>query len=179
MQLARLQQMKIIALEDYDAIIQAKTAELFGVACEVGAIIAGQTDDICAKMKDFGALLGAIFQIADDILDYFGDTSKIGKNIGDDFLEGKVTLPLIMLDKTLSLEEKNILETMLANTTRTPEDFKWVQNILCANEILLELKNHLYKLSDIAKDSLQKIPGDSIYKQQMHNLIEFAVNRTF
>jgi octaprenyl-diphosphate synthase len=96
-QLTKLKQRRIISRLEYEDIIAAKTAELFGAACEVGAVIANQPVGICQVLRKFGIILGNIFQITDDLLDYLGDSKEIGKNTGNDFFEGKVTLPLILL----------------------------------------------------------------------------------
>ncbi len=102
-QLVKLNERRIITIEEYQQIVKSKTAELFGASCEVGAIIAEQLDHVSKDMQDFGKLLGTIFQVIDDLLDYWGNDKQVGKNIGDDFLEGKVTFqsnaPIISLCK--------------------------------------------------------------------------------
>jgi len=105
-QLAKLEERRLITEEEYLKVINAKTAVLFGAACEVGAIIANQSPNYCKAMRDFGMKLGEIFQITDDLLDYFIQGEVRGKNIGDDFVEGKVTLPLIFLTRKLPEEKK-------------------------------------------------------------------------
>jgi len=79
----------------YVEVIEAKTARLFQAATELGAVLAGQPDNVRQGLADFGMHLGTAFQIVDDVLDYTSDSSTMGKNIGDDLAEGKTTLPLI------------------------------------------------------------------------------------
>ena len=83
--------------EEYLHVIEYKTAKLFQAATQVGAILAGATDLQEQALKNYGTHLGTAFQIIDDVLDYAGDVTTIGKNLGDDLAEGKPTLPLIYL----------------------------------------------------------------------------------
>src|SRR5205085_11504486 len=80
----------------YLAVIRAKTAELFGAACEVGPVLASQPPAEQAACRSFGMNLGVAFQLIDDALDYGGISAKLGKNVGDDFREGKITLPVVL-----------------------------------------------------------------------------------
>ena len=79
----------------YIEVIEAKTARLFQAATELGAVLAGQPEDVQLALASYGMHLGTAFQIADDVLDYQSDSGTMGKNIGDDLGEGKTTLPLI------------------------------------------------------------------------------------
>ena len=80
----------------YLAVIRAKTAALFAAACEVGPILAGRGKAEIAACRAYGANLGIAFQLIDDALDYGGSAAKLGKNVGDDFREGKITLPIVL-----------------------------------------------------------------------------------
>ena len=82
--------------DEYLAVIRAKTAELFAAACEVGPAIAGRSKDEQAACRSFGMNLGVAFQLVDDALDYGGKSAKLGKNVGDDFRDGKITLPVVL-----------------------------------------------------------------------------------
>ena len=82
--------------DEYLAVIRAKTAELFAAACEVGPAIAGRSKDEQAACRSFGMNLGIAFQLVDDALDYGGKSAKLGKNVGDDFRDGKITLPVVL-----------------------------------------------------------------------------------
>src|SRR5439155_7972775 len=79
----------------YLEVIRGKTAALFSAACEVGAVVADQPDEERAALAEFGDHLGIAFQLVDDALDYAADQSKLGKTIGDDFREGKITMPVL------------------------------------------------------------------------------------
>src|SRR5262249_1486902 len=82
--------------DDYLAVIRAKTAALFAAASEVGPILASRPKAHAAACRSYGANLGIAFQLIDDALDYGGTSAKLGKNIGDDFREGKITLPVVL-----------------------------------------------------------------------------------
>ncbi|UCD65483.1 MAG: polyprenyl synthetase family protein [Deltaproteobacteria bacterium] len=99
--------------KDYFAVINGKTALFIGAVCETGGIFAGASDKEIEALKTYGANLGKAFQIQDDLLDYLGDPSKTGKTVGNDFLEGKMTLPLIYALKTSENSERNYLLELL------------------------------------------------------------------
>jgi octaprenyl-diphosphate synthase len=82
--------------DEYLAVIRAKTAELFAAACEVGPAVATRSKAEQAACRSFGMNLGIAFQLVDDALDYGGAAQKLGKNVGDDFREGKITLPVVL-----------------------------------------------------------------------------------
>ena len=175
-QLAQLEQKKLILEQEYLNIINAKTAELFGSACEVGAIVAGK-ESSAKDLKEFGFRLGNIFQIADDALDYFSD--KAGKNAGDDFYEGKVTLPLILLNEKIPVSDSTKLQQMLGSKASSASDFAWVK-ILMKNYKLQEyLTSYLRNLKQDALDLLEKIDVQNNCKNYLKELVEFAISRKY
>jgi octaprenyl-diphosphate synthase len=99
--------------KDYFSVINGKTALFIGAVCETGGIFAGADDNKIEALKLYGANLGLAFQIQDDLLDYLGDSAKTGKNVGNDFYEGKMTLPLIHALETAGEKEKKILLSLL------------------------------------------------------------------
>ncbi len=100
--------------ENYFAILRGKTGALIGAACEVGALFAGADKDQRAAIRTFGDALGLAFQVVDDLLDYLGDADSTGKAIGNDFVEGKMTLPLIYAINNSPLDKRQILTDLLA-----------------------------------------------------------------
>lgn len=179
-QLAQLEGKRNISEADYLKVINAKTAELFGAACTVGAIIAGKDSD-AKKLKEFGLKLGNIFQIADDTLDYFSDSKKVGKNIGDDFYEGKITLPLILLLEKVNPEEKLELDRMLSADARTLEDFSLVQKLMLAYNIKSVIARYLEQLKLKAESVLLSLDGkiDKQSKGYLRELVGFAMSRSY
>ena len=96
--------------DQYMNIIEAKTAELFSTACVVGALIAQSNEEEINALISFGKNIGIAFQLKDDALDYNGNKETLGKNIGEDFLEGKVTLPIILAYRRGNNSEREFLE---------------------------------------------------------------------
>ncbi len=90
--------------------IRAKTAELFAAACEVGPALASRPKAEQAACRSFGMNLGIAFQLVDDALDYGGKAAKLGKNVGDDFREGKITLPVVLAFRRGTDERARVLE---------------------------------------------------------------------
>lgn len=177
-QLVKLEQKRIVKEEEYLKVINAKTAELFGASCEVGAIVAGR-EDLTKNLKNFGLCLGNIFQIADDALDYFSDSSKVGKNVGDDFYEGKITLPVILLTRKISDEDNNKLRSMIEAPHRSQKDFAWVKLIMNEHEIQMDIKNYLEDLRLSALCSLAEIKVENKPKDYLKRLVDFAINRSY
>jgi len=102
-----------ITIDEYIRLVTEKTAVLFGAACAVGAITSDVSDDIIDKARSFGINFGILYQIRDDLLDYFGDENIIGKETFQDIKEGKITLPLIMLLDAVSQDEFAIITPMI------------------------------------------------------------------
>lgn len=178
-QLVKLKQRRFIDIEEYRQIVKSKTAELFGASCCVGAIIADQNETISNNMRDFGRLLGTIFQVIDDLLDYLGNDKQVGKNIGDDFLEGKVTLPLIFLYGKLNQENKVQLEDIIKSDKRTKEEFTKICDLMIKYEINNEINNYLSSLKNEANELLNKIPLQNIYKDYLSSIIKFISDRSY
>lgn len=177
-QLSKLHQRRMITECEYNDIIMAKTAELFGASCEVGSIIAKQPPNICKIMRQFGIFLGTIFQITDDLFDYYGNDCDIGKNIGDDFLEGKVTIPLILLYNKLPAIDKTRLEGMIRSESRSKADFGSIQTLLHQYKIKEQIMSYLNNTYVQAKTLLDQIKVQNNHKDYLLSLLEFAMIRS-
>ena len=116
--------------EIYFNIINMKTAALFAAATKVGACIANKNKKEKNALESYGRNLGLAFQIADDALDYYSTKTIFGKEIGKDFFEGKVTLPIIFLCQKANKEEKLYLEKVFKKKIRTKLDFNETQNLI-------------------------------------------------
>ena len=103
--------------ENYFKVLKGKTAALIAAACETGAIFAQGRENECAAIALFGANLGLTFQIVDDLLDYLGDAKKTGKAVGNDFQEGKMTLPLLYAVNRGDPEDRKLLDQLLADSS--------------------------------------------------------------
>src|SRR4051812_22875130 len=110
--------------DEYLAVIRAKTAELFGAACEVGPVIGNRPKAEQAACRSFGMNLGIAFQLVDDALDYGGTAQKLGKNVGDDFREGKITLPVVLAFRRGSESEREFWRRTLEQGDHTEGDLE-------------------------------------------------------
>ncbi len=116
--------------EEYFEVIGNKTAVLFSAACEIGALLGNVDDERRVALRSFGYDLGIAFQLKDDILDYVSFDSILGKNVGIDLKEGKVTLPLIHALKTASEKDKTFIKKVLDKPNMTARDFDRVRKII-------------------------------------------------
>lgn len=177
MQLVKLGENRIISEEEYNLIIYAKTAQLFSAACEVGAIISNQTDDTITTLKTFGHNFGTIFQIIDDLLDYFGDSKNMGKNLGDDFLEGKITLPVILSYNQSSADEKIFWNDTILNGNRNEETFTRAMSILNKHCIKEQMISKIHNLVNDTAALLDNVECDLIYKKCLLQLTQYSLSR--
>ena len=135
-----------IKIEEYINIISLKTAELFGAAMKVPAILTNKSPKLIKQLNTLGVNYGIIFQIIDDNLDYFGG-KEIGKVIGQDFLEGKVTLPIILLLKKINKDQKEKINTLFQKKKRTIKELKEIIKLLQKYEIEQECREYAEKIS--------------------------------
>jgi len=129
---------------EYIKIISLKTAELFGAAMKVPAILTEKKNQEIVNLYKLGINFGIIFQIIDDTLDYFGD-KKTGKEIGKDFMEGKVTLPIILLLKKVSKPDYMIIKKLFTKNKRNQKDLNLILSQLKKNEIKRDCLNYAKK----------------------------------
>ena len=135
-----------IKIEDYINIISLKTAELFGAAMKVPAILTNKSPKLIKQLNTLGINYGIIFQIIDDNLDYFGG-KETGKFIGQDFFEGKVTLPIILLLKKINKDQKEKINTIFQKKKRTIKELKEIIKLLQKYEIEQECREYAEKIS--------------------------------
>ena len=162
--------------DTYFQVINGKTASLFSAACQVGGISGGAKDNEHQALKSFGTNFGMAFQLIDDAIDYSSNTKTMGKNIGDDFKEGKITLPIILAYGRSNNEEKKFLQNVISNPKEDQNNFNLTKELLikykCVEDTLIRA-NHF---ADIAIDSLT-IFNENEYKEALVKLIETSVKR--
>lgn len=162
--------------DTYFQIINGKTASLFSAACQVGGISGGAKDNEHQALKSFGTNFGMAFQLIDDAIDYSSNSKTMGKNIGDDFKEGKITLPIILAYGRSKNEEKKFLQNVISNPKEDQKNFKLTKELLikykCIEDTLIRA-NHF---ADVAIDSLS-IFNDNEYKEALIKLIDTSVKR--
>lgn len=163
--------------EEYLAIIEAKTAALFEAAAKAGALSAGpQGEPFATALAAYGKNLGLAFQIIDDALDYGGTTSVIGKAVGDDFREGKSTLPVIIARRRGSSEDQDFWDRALNPDQQTEGDLAHaiylIRSTGAAEATLVEAKAY----AELSKAALRALP-DSEWTKALADLADFCVSR--
>jgi octaprenyl-diphosphate synthase len=162
--------------ETYLKIIQSKTAELFAAAAESGAVAAGAPEDRIAALRSYGMNLGMAFQLADDALDYGGTTKDLGKNAGDDFHEGKPTMPLLLAVQRTGAGEADFWRRTIVEREQVEGDFKRARELVLATGALQATFDFARDYVTAAKADLQAFE-DGPWKAALEDLADFAVNR--
>ena len=164
--------------ETYLKIISSKTASLFLAASKIGPIITEKENKYKDALESYGKNLGLTFQIADDALDYNSDLKLFGKNIGNDFFEGKVTLPIILLFQKINDNEKKFLKDLFLKDSRTDNDLKLVLNLIQKKNIINECHKKAEHYINLSSNSLN-IFENSEDKKILKNLTTFSLERNF
>jgi octaprenyl-diphosphate synthase len=163
--------------DEYLAVIRAKTAELFAAACEVGPAIASRSKDEQAACRSFGMNLGVAFQLVDDALDYGGKSAKLGKNVGDDFRDGKITLPVVLSFRRGSDSERVFWRRTLEDGDATDADLETAVSLMIKHRALEDTIKRARHYGSIAKDALALFP-DSTMKAALVDAVDFAISRS-
>jgi octaprenyl-diphosphate synthase len=164
--------------ETYLKIISAKTAELFAAATKVGAILSGMKSKEKEALEFYGRNLGLTFQIADDTLDYNSELKLFGKKIGQDFYEGKITLPIILLFQKADDKEKERLKEIFSKNVRSKDDLEYSLSLIKKYEIIKACYKKAEHYINLASNSLS-VFGDSEEKNILENLTSFSLTRNF
>tara|TARA_Y100001970_G_scaffold215304_1_gene263366 strand:+ start:264 stop:1277 length:1014 start_codon:yes stop_codon:yes gene_type:complete len=164
--------------ETYLKIISSKTASLFAAATKVGAILTNRENKIKDALEFYGKNLGLTFQIADDTLDYNSELKLFGKEIGNDFYEGKITLPIILLYQKATSNEKKDIKTKFSNQNRSKDDFKMILDLIKKYEIIKDCYSKAEYFINLSSNSLSIFP-DSKEKEILKKLTSFSLERNF
>ncbi len=162
--------------DDYLAVIDAKTAALFSAATEVGAIIAEHPKTERAALRSYGKNLGLAFQLVDDALDYAGDEEKTGKEVGDDFREGKITLPVVLSYRRGDEEERAFWKRTLEEGNIQDGDLEHAMELMEKHSAIEDTIERARHYGAIARDALAIFP-ESDYKSALLDVVAFCVNR--
>lgn len=163
-----------VTRESYLTVIRSKTAKLFEAAAQLGALIAGAHDGQIEAAGEFGRSLGTAFQLIDDVLDYAGDATEIGKNVGDDLREGKPTLPLIYVMENGTPEQRELIRSCIENGDET--HFDAVLAAVSSTGALDYTRREAEVAAERAKAAIADLP-ESDYKDSLLQLCSFAVDR--
>lgn len=174
-----------LTLEKYCEIIFGKTAILFSASCEAGALINNASNQKVLALREFGKNLGIIFQIVDDILDYSSQEETFGKEIGNDFFEGKITLPIILTYSKATKDEKEFLsKTFLENFDSNEQDkekFLKTLNLIKKYDVLDDCKNLAFSYREKSISKL-RVFDDSSYENELYRkclitVLDYCIER--
>jgi octaprenyl-diphosphate synthase len=163
--------------DHYLAVIRAKTAELFAAACEVGPALASRPTDEQAACRSFGMNLGIAFQLVDDALDYGGKTAKLGKNVGDDFREGKITLPVVLSYRRGSESERAFWRRSLEQSDVADTDLEHAVSLMMKHRALEDTIQRARHYGAMATDALALFPPSAM-KAALEETVEFCICRS-
>lgn len=164
--------------DKYLQVITAKTAVLFAAACEVVGVVADQGKDVETALEAYGRNLGIAFQLVDDALDYSAKQATLGKEIGDDFREGKVTLPVILAYRRGSDEERAFWKATMERRKQDTEDLDRALALLTKHGTLNDTIERARHYGAMAKDSLAIFP-DGPAKKALIDIVDFCVMRAY
>ena len=160
----------------YLSIIDAKTAELFRISCFLPTIITDQNKKTQKIFNDFGFNFGMAFQLSDDVLDYFGDSSKMGKSVGKDFFEGKVTYPVIHCFKKSDKKSKKIIAKLFFKRKRSKKDLALILDLMKKTNTYKSSIEFVGKYAEKAKTNINKFEGNK-YKVYLDELVDHLIIR--
>jgi octaprenyl-diphosphate synthase len=175
MQLAAAKNMETTENE-YLAVIKAKTAALFSAAAEVGPIIAGVQRSDRAALRDYGLNLGLAFQLVDDALDYGGSAADLGKNTGDDFREGKITLPVILSYRRGTDEERAFWKHAIEDGASDDASLQKAIGLMTKHGAIADTVQRARHFGEIARDALAPLKATP-EKDALIEVIDFCISR--
>ena len=162
--------------DEYLAIINAKTAALFSAATEVGPAVAARPAEEQAALKSYGRNLGIAFQLVDDALDYGGDSERLGKSVGDDFREGKITLPVILAYRRGSDTERAFWRSALVDGETGDDRLKQAIGLMRKHKVIEATLERARTYGAMARDALAIFP-ESGPRQALADVVDFCVSR--
>ncbi|HEY6048582.1 MAG TPA: polyprenyl synthetase family protein [Sphingomicrobium sp.] len=166
------------AEEQYLDIISAKTAALFAAACRVAPVVAEASEDAELTLETFGRNLGIAFQLTDDVIDYASDAATMGKGVGDDFRDGKVTLPVILAYARGSGADREFWRAAIAGERVDDEDLARATGLLQSTDALADTNERARQYGRRAIDALAMFPSSKA-KAALVEAAEFAVARAY
>ena len=164
--------------EQYLTIISAKTAALFAAACRIAPVVAEASEDAEYALERYGKYLGIAFQLVDDVLDYGSSNDVMGKGVGDDFRDGKVTLPVILAYARGSDDERALWRSAMTGERSSDEDLERAIRLLRSSDALSETLEHARQYGRRAFDALAGFPSSKA-KSALSEAVEFAISRAY
>ena len=164
--------------EAYMEVIRAKTAKLFAAAAEIGAVIAERPAAEAEALESYGMNFGIAFQLVDDVLDYSAEQTKLGKTIGDDFREGKITLPVVLAWRRGTGSERQFWRRTLETMEQSEGDLEEAIGLMNKYGTLTDTIERSRHYGAIARDALGLF-SDTKIKRASQNLIDFCIDRAY
>lgn len=162
----------------YLRVIESKTAKLFEAACQIGPVVAERPQSEEDALARFGMALGVIFQLTDDVLDYSASQAELGKTVGDDFREGKITLPIILAFQRGNDEERAFWVRTLESLEQTEGDLEHAIELMTRHNAFEDTIRKAREYGDVARDALS-IFADGAERRALIDLVDFCIERTF
>jgi octaprenyl-diphosphate synthase len=162
--------------DEYLAVIKAKTAALFSAAAEMGPIIAESSPAERASLRSYGINLGYAFQLVDDALDYGGNAKDLGKNTGDDFREGKVTLPVLLAYRRGTDADRNFWRDAIEKGQNGEDQLANAISLMRRHGALADTITRAVSYGQVARDAIAPLP-DSVHKSALLDVIDYCVAR--
>lgn len=160
----------------YLKVINSKTAELFAAACQVSAVLADKDQATRQTLENYGRYLGISFQLADDVLDYKADSKVLGKDIGDDFQEGKMTLPVVLAYQAGTEEEKLFWQRTINRLEQTEDDFDRAVEIMDKHNVFERTIDLAIEYAAKAREEIAKFPTSPV-QQSLLALTDYSYQR--
>ena len=162
--------------DEYLAVIQAKTAALFSAAAEVGPVLAGKGKAERSAFRSYGTNLGLAFQLVDDALDYGGNSSNLGKRVGDDFREGKITLPVVLTYRRGTDSDRDFWKKVLEEGNIADGDLEHAVELMRAHRAIEDTIARARHFGAVARDALAPFP-ESPHKSALLEAVDFCISR--
>jgi octaprenyl-diphosphate synthase len=162
--------------DEHFAVIKAKTAALFSAAAEVGPVIAGASKNDKAALRSYGMNLGLAFQLIDDALDYGGSSKDLGKNVGDDFREGKVTLPVILSYRRGTSAERAFWKSAIEDGATDDAALEKAVGLMVRHGAIADTIGRASHFGEIARDALAPLE-QTPQKAALLDVIDFCISR--
>ena len=160
----------------YLRVVRGKTAALFAAATEVGGVVAAAPEAQVKALHVYGDALGVAFQIVDDLLDYSGSSANIGKNVGDDFRERKLTMPVIRAVAKADAPERAFWVRVIEKGNQHPGDLEMALDLLARHGALEETRAEAVSWASRAKAALEELPPHEV-RDMLHDLADYVVAR--
>ncbi len=165
--------------QSYLEVICGKTASLFAAACRLSAVVADRSEAEAVALDDYGLNLGIAFQLVDDVLDYSALQARLGKTVGDDFLEGKITLPVILAYRRGSDEERQFWRRVMEDPTQQADgDLEHAIALMAHHATLRDTVDRARHYGAIARDALGLFP-ECAEKRVLLEVIDFVIDREY